>query len=212
MLPARPVFPLGFKAIRLQLFQSLFIRFPFARFPFRVYFGSLLKLWCCFRHFNYNTPNKSEAAFVIESHATPWTAHWLEKSSLPQLARNQFNFNSINDFARVAGSQLSKGLKFGPWVLYGTHKIAMPRSPFIYAHEAYEMEGLTHFPHSIWVYLGRNHWLWLWNLSWPKTLRKNGMINVRGAAKSLNPLRFKFAYIPYWLNTFSMPEQKKEKS
>lgn len=69
MLPARPVFPLGFKAIRLQLFQSLFIRFPFARFPFRVYFGSLLKLWCCFRHFNYNTPNKSEAAFVIESHA-----------------------------------------------------------------------------------------------------------------------------------------------
>lgn len=62
-------FPLGFKAIRLQLFQSLFIRFPFARFPFRVYFGSLLKLWCCFRHFNYNTPNKSEAAFVIESHA-----------------------------------------------------------------------------------------------------------------------------------------------
>jgi len=121
------------------------------------------------------------------------------KSALPQLARNQFNFNSINDFARVAGSSLvEKAGNLGSECFMAHTKWPCPQIQFL-SHSPPTHRGPDPLPTFLLGLFGAQPLTLTLEFGICRFLspRKNGMINVRGVAINLNPLYSEFAYIEY---------------
>jgi len=118
---------------------------------------------------------------------------------LPQLARNQFNFNSINDFARVAGSSLvEKAGNLGSECFMAHTKWPCPQIQFL-SHSPPTHRGPDPLPTFLLGLFGAQPLTLTLEFGICRFLspRKNGMINVRGVAINLNPLYSEFAYIEY---------------
>lgn len=163
--------PLTTFSVFVYLFPFRALRFSYLFWQFIKTFGAAFVILITIR--------STKAKRHLLSRATPlppiyrpFSPIGAYKSSLPQLARNQFNFhfgfnfNFDMKFARVAGSSMagkawnvSPGKKEEGFMWYTRYP-----KPFT-LQKIKRMEPPTcHF--HLDFFLGHHHWLWLWNLSW----------------------------------------------
>lgn len=128
----------------LCLFDSL----SRALSPFRIYFGSLLKLWrCCFRHFNYNTHTahrKRSERHLLSSRPRPQERPPKRPSiGIATTGTQSIQTSTSNSTLHVSPARRLAGKK--AW------NFGVPEAALWHTRNGLASAPL---PHSIWVYLG----------------------------------------------------------